>query len=292
MDERDLRLILTNECNYRCTFCHNEWIRHEILKTLNNEDYIFLYDVVKQKQKIWWVTLTGWEPLRYKNIESLTQALYENWAKITVVTNWSLLHKHLDIGKWVDRINVSLHSLDQNQYKNITQTSTKIGHILSNIELIKQKYPKLNIRLNATIVKWRNDNVEDISSMVEIANKYWLSIKFVELFPNTEPDFIDIKSIEHLLKIIWFKFYEETPRQIKYCKWKIIISLTRIISNYSKSIDENKYTDIFVSPDWLVSPYPYNDWSNSLYDQIKNRDSFWIEKILHEAINEVSAVNL
>ncbi|HCY20449.1 TPA: hypothetical protein DIC40_01005 [Patescibacteria group bacterium] len=64
-----------------------------------------------------------------------------------------MLNIHHEVGKWVHRINLSLHTLDQEQYNDITQTKTKIEHIIYNIELMRKLYPNLLIRLNATVVK-------------------------------------------------------------------------------------------------------------------------------------------
>lgn len=291
MNQRDLRLILTKNCNYRCTFCHNEGVKHNIFKVLTNEDYVFLYDNVKQNHDIEWITLTGGEPLKYDQIESLSKLLYEHWAKITMVTNGSLLHRHLDIGKWLNRINISLHTLDQNQYSKLTQTNININHILSNIEKIKQQHPNLIIRLNATIVKWRNDNEKDINSMIDIAEKYGLSLKFVELYPHTAPDFIALEQVEHILLHLWFQEHQQTPRQKIYIRGKRVIILAKIFC-WDEEVYQDTPTitpeqsDIFVSPDWLVSPYPMTNDKISLYDAIKTKNTNQLEYLLQEALQE------
>lgn len=292
MNERDLRLILTEKCNYRCTFCHHEGVAHEIFQTLNNDDYLFLYDVVKQKQKIEWVTLTGGEPLRYAQIESLAKLLHNKWAKITMVTNGSLLHKYPEIGKRINRINVSLHTLDQQQYHDITETNIKIEQILKNIALMKKLHPNLIIRLNATVVKWRNDNKQDIAAMIAVADQYGLSIKFVELYPNTDPDFVPLQSIESILEELDFEKYQETPRQMIYGRWKRIVVLTKIFCGLEETNQEHPEinsheSDIFVSPDGLISPYPTSENKVSLYEAIKTKNTQEIEKLLCEAIDEV-----
>ena len=58
MTNRDLRLVLTKDCNYRCTFCHQEGVSHELLEALTNDDYLFLYETTKKKENIEGVTLT------------------------------------------------------------------------------------------------------------------------------------------------------------------------------------------------------------------------------------------
>ena len=97
MTSRDLRLILTKSCNYRCTFCHQEGVAHELAQVLDNQDYLFLYDIVQKRQQIEGVTLTGGEPLMYNQILPLSKMLHDHGAKITMVTNGSLLDKHPEV---------------------------------------------------------------------------------------------------------------------------------------------------------------------------------------------------
>lgn len=290
MNERDLRLILTEKCNYRCTFCHHEGVAHDIFQTLNNEDYLFLYDTVKQQQNIQDVSLTWWEPLMYPKIESLCKLLHDRWAKITLVTNWSLLNINHEVGKRINRINISLHTLNQWKYSDITQTRTKLEHIIYNIELMRKLYPNLLIRLNATVVKWRNDNKEDISALVDLADKNGFSIKFVELYPNTEPDFIPLETIQPILEDLGFEKYQEKPRQTIYGRWKRIIILTKIscgATGQEEHVIAPEDSDIFVSPDGLVSPYPSSENKISLYDAIKKQNSQEVARLLQQAIDQV-----
>lgn len=295
MSTKDLRLVLTKDCNYNCTFCHHEGVNHEIYKTLTNQDYMFLYDVVNKQQKIDEVTLTGGEPLMYSQIENLSKLLYDKWVKITLVTNGSLLHKHPEIGKRIKRINLSLHTLDQEQYADTTQTKTKISHIIDNITLMRKLYPNLLIRLNATVVKWRNDNQKDIESMINLADKYGLSIKFVELYPHTDPAFLPLKDIEPILESLGFEKYQEKPRQVIYGRWKRIIILTKIscgATGEEENIIPPEESDIFISPDGLVSPYPSNESKLSLYSSLKEKNTHEIEKLLQQAIDEVKVSNV
>lgn len=287
MSQRDLRLVLTKDCNYNCTFCHHEGVNHEIYKTLTNQDYLFLYDVVNKQQKIDGVTLTGGEPLKYPQIENLSKLLYDKWVKITLVTNGSLLHKHPEIGKWIKRINISLHTLNQQQYSDITQTKINLNQIIDNIALMRKLYPNLLIRLNATIAKWRNDNQKDIESMIDLADQYGLSLKFVELYPNTDPAFLPLKAIEPILESLGFEKYQEKQRQTIYIRWKRIIILTKVFGQEENTISPGE-TDVFVSPDGLVFPYPSTKNKIPMHDAIKKRNTQKIETLLQQAIEEIN----
>lgn len=291
MNERDLRLILTKDCNYRCVFCHEEGVSHEIFQTLDNADYLFLYDTIKQKEWIKDVTFTWGEPLMYPNIDSLAKILYDRWAKITMVTNGSLLDKHPDIGYRLDRINVSLHTLNQCEYSDLTQTNTKLTKIISNIELIKKLHPNLDIRLNATIVKWRNDNIQDVSEMIDLADQYGLSIKFVELYPTTDPTFVPLETLVPILEELNFTKTEENERRMIFKKGESLVILTKIYcgewNEYDTESDVSaKERDLFVSPDAWASPYPSNIRNTNFYDAIKQRNKEEMFKLLDESMSK------
>lgn len=290
--ERDIRLVLTKDCNYRCTFCHQEGINHQLHQVLAPDDYVFLYDVVKQRQWIEGVTLTWGEPLMYNQIISLSKILQEHGAKITIVTNGALLDNYPEIGDYVKRINVSLHSLQQDEYEKITRTRIKVDHILANIALMKKLHPDLIIRLNATIVKWRNDNPDDIEAMINVADMYGLSIKFVELYPNTDPEFIPLQSIEQILEEKWFEKQSNKPRQSVFQRGKRTIILAKIFCGAASQYNDpedfcRQSNDLFVTPDWWISPCPVNIQKVSAYNAIKQRHTTQLQKLLGKAVNEI-----
>ncbi len=150
---------------------------------------------------------------------------------------------------------------------------------------MRRLYPNLLIRLNATVVKWRNDNKEDIQALVDLADKYWLSIKFVELYPNTDPDFIPLEDVKPILEELGFEKYKEDERSSVYGRGKRIVILTKIScgSDWEDNVIPPHQSDIFVSPDWLVSPYPSSKDKLSIYDAIKKQSTEELENILGQA---------
>ena len=45
---RELRLIITQDCNYQCYFCHREGIERKSESILNSSDYEYLFSVCKK----------------------------------------------------------------------------------------------------------------------------------------------------------------------------------------------------------------------------------------------------
>ena len=100
--EKDIRFLVTNKCNYNCVFCHNEGQEKVIPdKELDVEDYLFLFKMFKKTTGYSGVTISGGEPFTFRNIDNLLKVLFEEGAKITVVTNGALLDRHFEALKYV-----------------------------------------------------------------------------------------------------------------------------------------------------------------------------------------------
>ena len=47
MKERELRLLLTQKCNFKCGFCHKEGVPKCKAEMLNAQDYAFVYNLLR-----------------------------------------------------------------------------------------------------------------------------------------------------------------------------------------------------------------------------------------------------
>ena len=156
--KNDIRFLVTNMCNYNCYFCHAEGVNSIFPKhELTIENYITLFKIFYDIESWSGVTLSGGEPFVYRNIDNLIKRLYEEGAKITVVTNGSLLHQHLPSIKYINRINVSIHTINQDLYGEIIgRENEKLHIVMNNLQTIRALYPDLKIRLNVTPCKQNN----------------------------------------------------------------------------------------------------------------------------------------
>ena len=127
MFKKELRLVVTEDCNYDCEFCHKEGMKKYENSKLNFADYAYLFKICKENYNWDEVTITGGEPLVRKDIQEIVKALYDEDAKITIVTNGELLNKNVDILKYIHRINLSIHSLVPEQYDKIVRRKNKLN---------------------------------------------------------------------------------------------------------------------------------------------------------------------
>ena len=178
---KDLRISVTDRCNFRCTYCmpleEYVWIdRHEIL-TFEEITRLARLFVVLGVEKI---RITGGEPLVRKDLHRLVKMLnsLEAGLDICLTTNGSLLCDQIDdlSAAGLNRINVSIDTLDPEKFKQIT----KRGDLEKVLEgLFAAKRAGLGpIKINAVIERGLND--DDIVPLVEFAREHGFSMRFIE----------------------------------------------------------------------------------------------------------------
>jgi cyclic pyranopterin phosphate synthase len=131
------------------------------------------------------IRITGGEPLIRRGIEHLFSSLGEmpNLEEITLTTNGSHLHQHIDhlLAAGVKRVNISLDSLQAQRFTSLTRTGD-LPTVLQNIDLALTA--GLHIKLNSVILKHRNS--DEISDLVAFALSKAIDISFIEEMPLGE----------------------------------------------------------------------------------------------------------
>ena len=160
---RDLRLSVTDRCNFRCRYC----MPAEIF----NRDYVFLRrDLLLTFEELAIVAgafrqlgvekirLTGGEPLLRKGIEKLVAMLVEaTGCEVTLTTNGSLLARKAGAltSAGLARITVSLDSLDDATFQAMNDVGFPVGAVLEGIEAASAA--GLPVKVNAVVKRGVND---------------------------------------------------------------------------------------------------------------------------------------
>ncbi|MFD3155798.1 GTP 3',8-cyclase MoaA [Haloimpatiens sp. FM7330] len=182
-----LRISVTDLCNLRCKYCTP---RHGISKIKHDE--ILTFEEIEKITKIFVslgvnkVRITGGEPLVRKGILSLIKKIGEikEIKDFAITTNGILLKKYAKDLKQlgVNRVNVSLDTLDPKKYKEITRGG-QIHKVFDGIEEAR-KVGLDPIKINTVLVGGFNDN--EIENFVNLTLKDNLEIRFIELMPIGE----------------------------------------------------------------------------------------------------------
>ncbi len=178
---KDLRISVTDRCNFRCTYCmpldQYEWISKKEILTFEEITRLATLFVGLGVEKI---RLTGGEPLVRQNLDQLVAkvAAISGLKDLCLTTNGALLAEKIDSLKaaGLKRINISLDTLDPEKFRRMTKRGD-LEKVLEGIFAAKDHglHP---IKLNAVIERGVND--DDILELVEFSREHGLAIRFIE----------------------------------------------------------------------------------------------------------------
>lgn len=160
---RDLRISVTDRCNFRCVYC--------MPKTVFGRDYPFLprndllsFEEIQRvasvfvAQGVEKIRLTGGEPLLRRGIEQLIEQLARLPVEITLTTNGALLAKKAQALKdaGLQRITVSLDSLDDAVFKRMNDVDFAVSDVLNGIDAAS--VAGLPVKINCVVKRGTNDH--------------------------------------------------------------------------------------------------------------------------------------
>ena len=160
---RDLRLSVTDRCNFRCSYCmpaeifnrEYEFLRRDLL--LSFEELTTLAGAFR-RLGVEKIRLTGGEPLLRKGIEELVAMLAAaTGCEITLTTNGSLLARKAEAlaSAGLSRITVSLDSLDDAVFQAMNDVGFPVGAVLEGIDAAAAA--GLPVKINAVVKRGVND---------------------------------------------------------------------------------------------------------------------------------------
>lgn len=134
MKNKNLRLILSQECTYNCEFCHKEGIKTKRENLMTPDDISFLYNILYNRYGIKNVQLTGGEPLLTNNLREIVTALKAKGAIVKITTNGYLLNENMWMGEFIDKLNISVHSLKKEKYEKISNIKGSYEKVIDAIK--------------------------------------------------------------------------------------------------------------------------------------------------------------
>jgi cyclic pyranopterin phosphate synthase len=160
---RDLRISITDRCNFRCVYCMPKEVfgrDYEFLpraQLLDYEEIVRLASafVANGVQKI---RITGGEPLVRRHVERLIAMLSSLEVDLTLTTNGALLPQKAralaDAG--LGRVTVSLDSIDDATFRAMNDVDFPVARVLEGIEAAAAA--GLPVKINAVIKRGLNDD--------------------------------------------------------------------------------------------------------------------------------------
>ncbi len=284
----ELRLVLTNSCDFKCFFCHAEGSKGKSDTKLNASDYKYLFLKSYKVLNTNYISLTGGEPTIRKDIVGIVKQLYEAGAHITMTSNFSILDRHMAMGKYINKMNISFHSFDNKRLSEIICVRFKVDELMDNVRKYVREYPKVKVCLNCTVTE-KNSDLENIQKMIDFANEVNANVNFSELYSENTDEVIRIERLEEIL--IKEGFVEEDyiyGRSRVFVRDGQKVKLSKILCVAAKENDNpdkycNKHRDLFISPDGKIDICRERNIAIDILNAIKNRNDAKVIEGLKEA---------
>ncbi|AFI84704.2 GTP 3',8-cyclase MoaA [Methylophaga nitratireducenticrescens] len=181
-----IRMSITDRCDFRCVYCMDEemtFMPREQLLTLEEIAFLVRAFCELGVEK---VRITGGEPLVRRNVDWLIEQIgalkhTTSLKELNLTTNGSQLPKYAEklAAAGMDRINISLDSLNSNRFRELTRTGD-LKQVLAGIAAAKQAGFE-RIKLNTVIMKGRNE--DEIVDLAQFAIDNDLDISYIEEMP-------------------------------------------------------------------------------------------------------------
>jgi len=180
----DLRISLTDRCNFRCVYCMEPDVRFAPASDLLTPAEIVRIARIAESLGVRKVRLTGGEPTLRPDLEAIIADLRSHTGvELALITNGSLLTRER-LRAWkragLGRITLSIDSLRPDRFARLTRSATPPDAVLAAIEacLAEGLTP---LKVNAVLLRGFND--DEAPDLAGIARRFGVEVRFIEYMP-------------------------------------------------------------------------------------------------------------
>lgn len=230
---RDLRISVTDRCNFRCTYCMPKEIFGDDFQFLAKNE-LLSFEEIERLARIFAqlgvkkLRLTGGEPLMRRNLPELIQKLnhIEGIEDIGLTTNAVLLGQYAqplyDAG--LRRLNISLDALDPELFGQINGRGISPELVLKNI----QKAQDIGFTIKVNMVVQKGVNESQIVPMAAYFKERNITLRYIEFMDVgndngwsfekvvTKKEIYDMLSAEYDMEPAEEDYYGEVAKRYRY----------------------------------------------------------------------------
>ena len=187
---RDLRISVTDRCNFRCSYCMPKSVFDKDYQYLPQQALLNFEEITRIATQfvahgVRKIRLTGGEPLLRKNLELLVAQLAQLRTPeglpldLTLTTNGSLLARKAQALKeaGLNRVTVSLDGLDDAVFRRMNDVDFPVADVLAGIEAA-QRAGLLDIKVNMVVKRGTNEH--EILPMARRFRGAGITLRFIE----------------------------------------------------------------------------------------------------------------
>jgi GTP 3',8-cyclase len=180
----DLRLSITDRCNFRCVYCMDPDVKFAPKDDLLTIDEHLAIARVAVRLGVTKLRITGGEPALHPGLLDLIAGLSSlNVQDVAITTNGSFLDA-ATARQWRDagltRVTLSLDSLRQDRFKAITRSGSSVTEVLAGIAAAREAGLD-PVRVNAVIV--RGFNEDELVDLARLARDLAIDVRLIEYMP-------------------------------------------------------------------------------------------------------------
>lgn len=177
---KNLRISLTNACNFSCSYCvaEGELNKKSTIVPLKTAQLVDLTQKLNDILQLQNIRLTGGEPLLFNELPLFIRELESLELPIKLTTNGYLLEnfltKHPNLS--LSEINVSLDAIDEDVFFKMAKTKN-VTKIIKGID--KATDLGIKVKLNCVVMKGMNES--QILPLMQFAHERNITIRFLEV---------------------------------------------------------------------------------------------------------------
>jgi cyclic pyranopterin phosphate synthase len=180
---RDLRISVTDRCNFRCVYCMPKEVFGSAYRFLERRELLTFEEITRVAGTfvalgVEKLRITGGEPLVRRDLERLIEQLSPLGADLTLTTNGSLLPTKAEaLAKaGLQRITVSLDSLDDATFQALNDVDFPAGRVLEGIDAAAAA--GLPVKVNCVVKRGVNDG--ELTALAEHFRGTGHTLRFIE----------------------------------------------------------------------------------------------------------------
>jgi cyclic pyranopterin phosphate synthase len=180
---RDLRISVTDRCNFRCVYCMPKEVYGRDHRFLDRRELLSFEEIARVARTfvatgVKKIRLTGGEPLVRRDLERLIELLAALDVELTLTTNGSLLPAKAGAlaAAGLNRITVSLDSLDDATFRALNDVDFSVERVVEGIDAAVAA--GLPVKVNAVVKRGVND--DQIVPMAAFFRERRQTLRFIE----------------------------------------------------------------------------------------------------------------
>ena len=180
---RDLRISVTDRCNFRCTYCMPEdgldWLPRSDLLTF--EEIERIARILVERFGIDSIRLTGGEPTVRADLPTLVRMLAHLDVDLALTTNGATFRRLAAPlrAAGLRRVNISLDSLRRDRFEQLTRRD-ELDRVLDGIDAALEAGLD-PVKVNAVVMRGVND--DEIVDFAEFGRERGVEVRFIEFMP-------------------------------------------------------------------------------------------------------------